>query len=484
MPLSRLQAEIGRRVRDLAAGPVSPTLVVALSGGADSVSLLHALHALGRFRLVAAHLDHRLRADSAADVAFCRRLCRSLGVPLRTGRADVRARAARDGGGLEEAARLERHAFLESVRAREGAGWIVLAHTRDDQAETVLLRLLRGSGSAGLGAMRARAGHLLHPMLGVTRRDVLEHLAAHGLEWREDPSNGDPAFLRNRVRHELIPYLESRFNPAIREALGRTASVLGEEADVLQALADAIPVRAAEGTATVAVESVREAPRGVARLAVRNAVRAAGGLRGVALEHVDAILDLAGRPGSSGRRIPLPGGRDAAIHFGQIRIAPAVHAEAIVDAPLAVPGRAALPDGRWIVARAGRPSTPTAVPVPAGTLVLRTRQPGDRVRAQGREISLKRFLADRRVPAAERDRLAVVAAGRTVVWVDGQDVEGSPGSPRHVRLDVTRRTSFYPPPAAKVARSSDDRRADRPGRVHNEGGRGTLMGRKPGRAAR
>src|SRR6185436_16071425 len=113
----------------------------------------------------------------------------------------------------------ERHAFLERVRARVGGACIVLAHTRDDQAETVLLRLLRGAGSAGLGAMRARSGRLLRPMLGASRRDVLDHLAAHGLDWREDPSNADPAFLRNRVRHELIPYLEARFNPSIREAL-------------------------------------------------------------------------------------------------------------------------------------------------------------------------------------------------------------------------------------------------------------------------
>ena len=172
MPLSRLQTEVARSVRNVREGSARPTMVVGLSGGADSVSLLHALHSLAEedgFRLVAAHLDHGLRPDSARDAAFCRRLCRALGVPLRVGRADVRARAARDGGGIEEAARLERHAFLEAVRVREGALWIVLAHTRDDQAETVLLRLLRGSGSAGLGAMRARAGHLLRPMLRVSR---------------------------------------------------------------------------------------------------------------------------------------------------------------------------------------------------------------------------------------------------------------------------------------------------------------------------
>jgi tRNA(Ile)-lysidine synthase len=123
------------------------TIVSALSGGADSVALLHALCAEARprgLRVVAAHLDHRLRDDSADDGAFCVALCASLGVPLRSAQADVAARARRDGGGVEQAARLERHAFLRRVRDAEGALVVALAHTRDDQAETVLLRLLRG----------------------------------------------------------------------------------------------------------------------------------------------------------------------------------------------------------------------------------------------------------------------------------------------------------------------------------------------------
>jgi tRNA(Ile)-lysidine synthase len=441
MSLSRLQTEVARSLRNVRTGSARPTLVAGLSGGADSVSLLHALHSLAGddgFRLVAAHLDHGLRADSARDAAFCRRLCRALGVPLHVARADVRARAAREGGGIEEAARLERHAFLEAIRAREGGAWIVLAHTRDDQAETVLLRLLRGSGSAGLGAMRARAGRILRPMLRVSRQDVLDHLAAHGLAWREDPSNADPAFLRNRIRHELIPYLESRFNPALREALARTASVLAEEAELLATIAAAVGLRTTEGAAILPREAVARAPRAVARIAVRNAVRAAGGLRGVALDHVDGIIDLAARPAVSGRRLPLPGAREAAIHFDEIRIGPAAPAAPPFDAALDVPGRAPLPDGRWVVARSLRRPGPRAIGVPAGPLTVRTRRPGDRVRSAGREMSLKRFLMDRRVPAADRDRLPVVASGRTVVWVFGQDVDGAPGARRHVRLSVTR----------------------------------------------
>src|SRR5689334_3067829 len=131
MPISRLQTAVARALRRARLAS-EETLVAGLSGGADSVALVHALHALSArfgFRVKAAHLDHQLRPESREDAAFCRRLGRELGLPLRVGRADVRARAARDGGGIEEAARLERHAFLERVRAREHAAWIVLAHT-------------------------------------------------------------------------------------------------------------------------------------------------------------------------------------------------------------------------------------------------------------------------------------------------------------------------------------------------------------------
>jgi tRNA(Ile)-lysidine synthase len=315
---------------------------------------------------------------------------------------------------------------------------INLAHTRDYKAETDLLPHLRGAGSAGLGAMRARSGRLLRPMLDASRADVLDHLSEHGLAWREDPSNADPAFLRNRVRHELIPYLEARFNPAIREALARTASVLAAEADVLAAQADAIAVRTAGQATELDRAAVLAAPRAVARLAVRNAIRGAGGLRAVALDHVDAIVDLAAKRGTSGRRLPLPGGREAAIHFDVIRITGvAAKAAPPPEGPLVVPG------------------------LPAGTLTVRTRRPGDRVRSAGREVSLKRFLADRRVPAADRDRLSVVAAGRNVVWVEGLPVDGMPG------------VTF------------DDVQIGRPALTMRKTVRPkALMGRKPGRAAK
>jgi tRNA(Ile)-lysidine synthase len=445
--LTALQTGIAQALRALGHPSAGERIVVGLSGGPDSVALLDVLSGLarGRFTVIAAHLDHGLRPDSELDGAFCADLCARLAVPFRSGTADVEARRRQDGGGIEEAARLERRAFLHRIKVEEGASWIALAHTRDDQAETVLLRLLRGAGAQGLAAMRPRAADVLRPMLAVSRAEVLDHLSARGLAAREDPSNADLALARNRVRHELLPYLERHFNPAIREALARSASVFAEEADVLAAVArDARRTqgRAEEDAYVLPLAALRAAPRALGRLTVRRALAEAGGLRGVGLKHVDAILDLAATAAPSGRRIALPGDREASFSFGEVRIAARRAAGAAFALPLPVPGAVALPDGSCLVTRASRGPEVAAtgaavVAVPEGPLEVRTRRPGDRVRAAGREVSLRRFLMDQRVPAQDRGTLPLLASGHRVFWVPGQRLEGVDAGPRryvHVEL--------------------------------------------------
>jgi tRNA(Ile)-lysidine synthase len=272
---------------------------------------------------VAAHLDHSLRPGSADDAAFCAELCRALDVPLRAGTADVRGRAARERGGLEQAARRERYAFLRRVREEEGAVAVAVAHTRDDQAETLLLRLLRGAGATGLGGMRPRRGDVVRPLLAVSRQEVLAHLRERGLAWREDPSNADTAHRRNRVRHELLPYLEERFNPGIRAALARTASVLADEAAHVRAEAESLLAGIAReqgGELVLRRAPLAEAPTAVARAAIRQVLLRAGGLAQVGALHVDRVLGLARAKAPSGRRLPLPGGRQARFTRDEVRI--------------------------------------------------------------------------------------------------------------------------------------------------------------------
>jgi tRNA(Ile)-lysidine synthase len=322
MPTPPLVSAVRRSLE--AAGLLRPgvTLVTALSGGPDSVALLDALLRACRkpgLRVVAAHLDHSLRPDSAADASFCAELCDRLKVTLRLGQASPNAKALRDGG-LEEAARLMRYSFLRRVAREENAQAVVLGHTLDDQAETVLLRLVRGSGALGLSAMRAWDGELLRPLLGSRRQAVLAHLNAQRLPYRSDPTNNDTAFLRNRVRHELIPLLERHFNPSISEALGRTARTLAEENQALREVAAQLLDRAAatavEGLA-LELSVLKASPAGLGKTALREALKRHGGLRSVSLVHIEGLwnLVLEGRGGAS---LPLPGGRTAAVHRGRL----------------------------------------------------------------------------------------------------------------------------------------------------------------------
>ena len=334
MRLPSLVAAVDRALQDASPSLRGRSIVVGLSGGADSVALVDALASLRRrrgFRVVAAHLDHGLRRDSAADAAFCAAFCESLDVPLRTGTAAVRARAARERGGIEQAARRERYAFLRAVRDEEKAAAIAVAHTRDDQAETLLLRLLRGAGATGLAGKRPKTGDLLRPLLAVSRAEVLAHLRERGHDWREDPSNADLEIRRNRVRHELLPYLEEHFNPGARAALARTASLLADDALHLRAEGEALLapiVREEEGALVLERRPLAEAPTAVARAALRLALLRSGGLAQVGAFHVERVLRLARAKAPSGRRLPLPGGREARFTRDEIRVEKRPGAEA------------------------------------------------------------------------------------------------------------------------------------------------------------
>ena len=326
MRMPFLAAAVDRALQSAGLPARGETIVVGLSGGADSIALADALASLRRrrgFRLVAAHLDHGLRPGSADDAAFCHVLCDALAVPFRGGTAPVRARARREKGGLEQAARGERYAFLRRVRDDEAAVAIAVAHTEDDQAETLLLRLLRGAGASGLAAMRPRSGDLLRPLLGVSRARVLEHLRERGLGWREDPSNADPTHLRNRVRHELLPYLEQRFNPRIREALARTAALLADEASHIGRQAELLvqTIGSREGGALVLDRLLlAAAPVALARAALRQALQETGGLTGVDRGHVERVLQLCRSEAPSGRRLLLPGGREVRFTHHAVRL--------------------------------------------------------------------------------------------------------------------------------------------------------------------
>lgn len=221
--------------------------VIAVSGGADSVALLRAMAAIkakngGGGALVVAHLDHQLREEAKADSAWLATLCCESGLPLELGSADVASLSTTDGEGLEAAARNARYEFLLRTAERRGARYVATAHTADDQTETILHRIVRGTGLAGLAGIPNRRSlsesvRLVRPILSMTRPDVLSYLAALGQDYRTDASNLDVRFTRNRVRHQLLPQLRSSFNPDVDTALRRLAAQAGETQEAIESLA-------------------------------------------------------------------------------------------------------------------------------------------------------------------------------------------------------------------------------------------------------
>ncbi|HEY5909355.1 MAG TPA: tRNA lysidine(34) synthetase TilS [Verrucomicrobiae bacterium] len=223
-------------------------VLVAVSGGLDSIVLLHLLHHLSGktgWRLVVGHLNHKLRGNSSnADERLVRRTAETLGLPAIIARRDVRALSRKEKVSLEMAARAARHAFLARAARRVGARVIALAHHADDQLELFFLRLLRGSGGQGLAGMRwksrspsARSLDLVRPLLAVSKSTLREYARRQRIEHREDASNASPDILRNRVRHHLLPLLQRNYQPALAQVISRTADILGAESEFVESTA-------------------------------------------------------------------------------------------------------------------------------------------------------------------------------------------------------------------------------------------------------
>jgi tRNA(Ile)-lysidine synthase len=313
-----------RAARALAAAGVPAAgagLAAAVSGGADSLALLHGLRTLAGprgWRLAVVTVDHGLRSGSAADAAFVADHAKALGLD-----AGVETLAAADlarhrRAGPEGAARAARYEALWRAAGELGCDWLATGHTLDDQAETVLLQLLRGAGPDGLAGMPVRGGRLLRPLLGVRRADTRRCCAAIGVDWREDPTNAEPGPLRNRVRQRLLPLLEE-LRPGATVALARTAALAADERDWLDPLvAAALTATSAEppaGPGPVALDgaALGELPVALARRVVRAAARQAGAAPPDA-EATDRVVALAagsarGAPAQPGGEAAWPGGR-------------------------------------------------------------------------------------------------------------------------------------------------------------------------------
>ena len=385
------------------------TVVCAVSGGADSVALLFALYLLKEklgIQLEAAHFNHHLRGEeSDRDEAFVVTLCDRYDIPLHLGGGEIISGKK----GLEAAARDVRYAFLHSI-----PGKIATAHTADDNAETVLMHLIRGTGLKGLGGIAPIHGKVIRPMLKVTRQNVEAFLEEWCLAHIEDSSNETDAFLRNRIRHHVMPLLTAE-NPKLAENLSQMALRLRLDEEFLCEQIDS--------TALPPVESLKKMPQALRSRSLEAFLKQSG-----VKEPEDSHIALAESLVFSEKpsaRASFPGGVTLAREYD--RLVCLNQMESLAETILTCPGEVFLPGLRVICEPArDRIQTPDAFTVcPAGEIRLRSRQTGDSIRLSGGSKSLKKLFVDRKIPASQRQQIPVVCddAGILGVYTIGANLD-------------------------------------------------------------
>jgi tRNA(Ile)-lysidine synthase len=404
-------------------------VLAAVSGGADSVALLLVLHALAsewRLRLHVVHVDHRLRPDSSRDAELVQGLAGRLGLPVEILRIDVERRRS-----MEDAAREARYDALEETRARLGADRIAVGHTADDQAETVLMRLLEGAGPRGIAGIPPVRGPIIRPLIECTREEIVGALTAVPEGWIEDPSNADLTFARNRIRHRILPALAAEA-PGLVGALCRTARLTREAVEALDAVA-ALELgqhadRSERSAVTLGTARLRALPRPLAAEVLRQAAASLGSrapLRAWAHRGLRRVLAMP----PPRRPFRLGGVRiDVSGQTVRLGLGPP---PAVQPRPLVVPGTTPMPEvdaeirarvlpaGEYTVRREPRVAAFDADML-AGPFRVRARLRGDRFWPfGGRETRLTRFLIGARVARWRRDSLPLVDAAGSIVWVAG-----------------------------------------------------------------
>jgi tRNA(Ile)-lysidine synthase len=440
---------------------LSPDLpiLVGVSGGADSLCLLDSLHRLG-YPLWVAHFDHGLRPESAEDARTVAKIAQEMGLKVIVGSEDVRAMAAEAGLSLEEAARKARYRFLfEQARICQAQA-VAVAHTANDQVETVLMHLLRGAGLNGLKGMSARAIlpewdpqiPLVRPLLEVWREETEAWCAAYQLTPLHDPTNWDTTFFRNRLRHELIPYLQS-YNPNVKEVIWRMAQVLGGDWEVLAGEVERAWQRCwlEDGAhwSVLCLAHVQDLPEGLQRAVLRRAIdRLRPGLRDIDFALIERALHWLCEP-PSGHWLELAAGLQLWMEAGRLYVTethqlpqewPQIGSE---EALLAVPGEVSLEHG-WVLRaerrpRCGNPPGGQVVMVGGGAvrlelgvelnpqalvlpLIVRTMRPGERLNPLGmggHRVKLSDFFVNRKLPQRARAGWPLVISGSEVAWVAG-----------------------------------------------------------------
>lgn len=411
-------------------------VVVAVSGGPDSVCLLSVLQELA-LSLHVAHLDHLFRGKESADEAlFVADLAKKLNIPATVEQFDVPAYCRERGLSPQAGARAVRYGFLRRIADETGSSRIATGHTADDQAETFLMRLLRGAGVSGLSAIPPLRENIIRPLLDVTREEVLDYLAANGLLFKTDPSNNRPLYTRNRIRLEVLPVLK-RFNPRIVETLAAEAALLRDENEALDSHLSACASRIMsrdDERVTVKREEFNTLPPAFRRRLLRKFVDLAGaassGLSAVQID--EALLFMAAA--QTGRTMNLTQGLVIAREYDRLVVS-AKSSSAGFTNTLTVPGIIAISAlGMEVKTALCADRTRAAEDINylwqaefdydkiGPLLTLRSRRPGDRFQPAGmggRSKKLQDYFVDEKVPRRKRDAVPLLCSGEDILWVVG-----------------------------------------------------------------
>lgn len=427
------------------------SLIVAVSGGVDSMVLLHLLYELKNefdLRLSVAHLDHGIRGESSEkDAEFVREVAENLGLPSTVEKRDV-TRITDGGSSLEEAARKVRYEFLEDVRVKQAADYVALGHNRDDQVETVLMHLIQGTGLRGLSGMDPVREFYVRPLLNNSREEIYNYADARDLNYRKDETNQDTSYLRNRIRHGLLPKLEENYNPRIREKINELSTLAGEAHSFIQERAtivmEELELKRENEEIRFQREGIQQLHPYLKKVAIRQLVlEARGSLKDVTSSHVEKIIDqLEKNPsraqldlpdltfilqGETGRFLEEQGKSfdNSKVEFNyEIKPGDAlVLKEAGMNMRLELTAGTAAPnpdnfseDRLTEVVDWGKVERPIRV---------RNREPSDRFIPLGMdgEKKLKDFFIDEKIPLEKRDCVPIVQDNNGIIWVVGYRID-------------------------------------------------------------
>lgn len=415
------------------------TIVAACSGGPDSLALVHILHLLAgqyQIKLAVAHVDHMIRGEqSAADAEFVADFCRAYDLPYYITAINVPQYAQISGRSLEDAAREQRYAYLRRIAADLGGAKIATGHHRDDQAETVLINLLRGAASGGLRGMQPKNGNIIRPLLPVSKRDIEQYCRQYQLTPRLDSTNLETEYVRNKIRLKLLPLLEQEYNPAVKEALFRTAAVISDQHDYITGAALKMwpeIVEQQQDLLLIDTKKLQQQHIALQRELLRLTIeKKQGNLKGITFQHVERLVIMAknatvgslaelpgrllvrkdynvlqvgwqsrqGKPGIPVIRLNVPG------ITSLDKLGVLVNAEFLAEYPKERKCNIAVFDWEKIVP----------------PLYVRTRLPGDRFRPLGFNGTkkLKEFFIDAKIPQEERDNIPLICDNNSILWVAG-----------------------------------------------------------------